>query len=162
MSDGHISILGKRKKVCSKYITDFLWNTFLLERKIVWYNHQHYPHIKNGIEWLKYECPSDAINFRCFLLKADFRIFYFELETLLNKLVKLCDYFFRKIFLNKNAECLIFIKKVNLLTNRAFTENSNISMNFLYIDGLHLLYSGKELLAKNFYFNIKNFLRKHT
>ena len=109
---------------------------------------------KNEIEWLKYECPSDIINFRCFLLKAYFRSFYFELETLLNKLVKLCDYFFRKIFLNKNAECLIFIKKVNLLTNRAFTENSNISMNFLYIDGLHLLYSGKELLAKNFYFNI--------
>ena len=41
-----------------------------------------------------------------------------------------------------------------------FIENSNISMNFLYKDGLHL-YSGKELLAKNFYFNRNNFLRKH-
>ena len=29
-----------------------------------------------------------------------------------------------------------------------FIDNSNISMNFLYTDGLHLLYSGKELLAK--------------
>ena len=29
-----------------------------------------------------------------------------------------------------------------------FIDNSNISMNFLYKDGLHLLYSGKELLAK--------------
>ena len=29
-----------------------------------------------------------------------------------------------------------------------FIDNSNISMNFLYKDGIHLLYSGKELLAK--------------
>ena len=43
-----------------------------------------------------------------------------------------------------------------------FIENSNISMNFLYKDGLHLLYSGKELLAKIFYFNRNNFLRKYT
>ena len=43
-----------------------------------------------------------------------------------------------------------------------FIDNSNISMNFLYKDGLHLLYSGKELLAKKIYFNINNFLRKHT
>ena len=36
MSDGHISILGKRKKVCYKCnITDFPRNTFLLEGKIV-------------------------------------------------------------------------------------------------------------------------------
>ena len=35
-------------------------------------------------------------------------------------------------------------------------------MNFVYKDGLQLLYSGKELLAKSFYFNINNFLRKHT
>ena len=119
MSDGHIRILGNRKKVCCNYnITDFLWNAFLLERKIVWYNHQHYPHIKNGIEWLKYECPSDIINFRCFLLKADFRIFYFELKSFLNKLVKLRSYFFQKLFLNSNAECFIFIKKVNLFSNR--------------------------------------------
>ena len=46
MSDGHISKLGKRKKICYKYnITDFPWNTFLWEGKIVWYNHQLYPHI---------------------------------------------------------------------------------------------------------------------
>ena len=44
---------------------------------------------ENGIEWLLYECPSDIINFRSLLLRADFRIFYFELEALLNKLVKL-------------------------------------------------------------------------
>ena len=43
-----------------------------------------------------------------------------------------------------------------------FIENSNISMNFLYKDGLHLLYSGKELLAKIFYFNRNNFLRKYA
>ena len=47
MSDGHISILENRKKVCYKHnITVFPWNTFLLEGKIVWYNQQHYPHIK--------------------------------------------------------------------------------------------------------------------
>ena len=68
--------------VCYKYsITDFPWNTFLLDGKIVWYNHQHYPHKKNGIEWLKYQCASDRINFRRLLLKAGFRIFYFELKT---------------------------------------------------------------------------------
>ena len=27
----------------------FSWNTFLLQGKIVWYNHQHYPHIKTEI-----------------------------------------------------------------------------------------------------------------
>ena len=43
-----------------------------------------------------------------------------------------------------------------------FIVNNNISINFLYKDVLHLLYSGKELLAKNFYFTINNFLRKHT
>ena len=31
-----------------------------------------------------------------------------------------------------------------------YIDNNNISMNFLYKDGLHWLYSGKELLAKNF------------
>ena len=52
MSDGHISISGKKrmemeKKVCFKYnITDVAWNAFLLEGKIDWYNQQHYPHIK--------------------------------------------------------------------------------------------------------------------
>ena len=47
MLDGHISIIGNRKKVRYKYnITDFPWNTFLLEENIVWYIHQHYPHIK--------------------------------------------------------------------------------------------------------------------
>ena len=39
MSDGNISILGNRKKVCYKYnITDLPWHTFLLEGTIVWYN----------------------------------------------------------------------------------------------------------------------------
>ena len=38
-------------------------------------------------------------------------MFYFDLETLLNKLVKYVVLFFRKIILNKIAECFIFIKK---------------------------------------------------
>ena len=94
---------------------------------------------KNGAEWLKYECPSNIINFTCLLLKADFRIFYFELETLLNKLVKLCDYF--------GYECFISIKKVNLFSNRPFTLSENITddrkncITFLILTlGLHLLY----------------------
>ena len=47
-------------------------------------------------------------NFRCLLPKADFRFFYFDLESLLNKLVKLCSSFFSEKFL----------KKVNLFSNR--------------------------------------------
>ena len=39
---------------------------------------------------VKDERPSDIINFRCLLPKADFRTFYFEFKTLLNKLIKLC------------------------------------------------------------------------
>ena len=63
-------------------------------------------------EW---QIPFDIVNFRCLSLKADFRFFYFELETLLNKLAKLCSYFFKKRISNKNAECFIFI---NLFSNR--------------------------------------------
>ena len=44
---------------------------------------------KNGIERLQNERPSDIINFRCLLPKVFFRVFCFELENLLNKLVKL-------------------------------------------------------------------------
>ena len=63
--------------------------------------------VKNGIGWLKYECPSDIINLRCLLLKAYFIFFfYFELETLLNKLVKLCSYFFQKN--NFEQKCKVF------------------------------------------------------
>ena len=50
MSSGHFGILGKKIKVCYKYnITDFVWNIFLMEGKIVWYNHQHYPLIKTEL-----------------------------------------------------------------------------------------------------------------
>ena len=47
-------------------------------------------------DWLKDERPSNIINFRCLLPKADFRIFYFQLQTLLNRLVKLCSSFIQK------------------------------------------------------------------
>ena len=43
-----------------------------------------------------------------------------------------------------------------------FIDKNNVSMNLLYNHGLNLLHSGKEILAKNFYFNINNFLPKHT
>ena len=40
---------------------------------------------------------NDILNFRYLLPKADFRNFYFELETLPNKLVKLrCSFFSEK------------------------------------------------------------------
>ena len=77
---------------------------------------------KNETAWLKFKRSSDIINFRCFLPKTDFSIFYFELETLPDKLVKLCSPFFRKITLNKNAECFIFIQKVKLFSNRPWKE----------------------------------------
>ena len=48
----------------------------------------------------------DIINFRCLLLKADFRICYFELEALLNKLVKLYNYSSQKN--NFDQKCRVF------------------------------------------------------
>ena len=60
------------------------------------------------------------INFRCLLQKTDFRIFYFELETLLNKLVKYVVICLREKNLNQNTECLIFIKKVNGIRSTYF------------------------------------------
>ena len=66
---------------------------------------------KNGIEWLKYEWLSDIINFRCLLLKADFIIFYFELKTLPNKLVKLCNNFFQKNNFEQKCRVLYFHQK---------------------------------------------------
>ena len=115
MPDEHIRILGNRKKVCYKYnITDFSWYTFLWEGKIAWYNHQLSPY-KNGIEWVKDERPSDIIlvfSFRCLLPKADFRIFYFELKTLLNKLVILCSsFFFQKNDFEQKCRVLFSSKK---------------------------------------------------
>ena len=92
MSDGHISILGKRKK---KYVKSIILQIFLEILSHLKEKSSLSPY-KHGIEWLKYECLSDIINFRCLLLKADYGIFYFELETLLNKLVKPCSYFFQK------------------------------------------------------------------
>ena len=117
---------NRRKVCYKHNIADFLWTTFLFEGNVVWYFIGlwwnwgiHFSALiwctrffliwsiftfepptlspyKNGIGWLKYECLSDIINFRSLLLKADFRIFHFELETPLNKLVKLYSYFFWK------------------------------------------------------------------
>ena len=53
MSDGHISILGNKKKYVTSII---LWKNCLLEAPTL------SPH-KNGIEWLKCERPSNIINF---------------------------------------------------------------------------------------------------
>ena len=51
---------------------------------------------KNGIEWLKDQRP---FNFKCLLPKADFRMSYFELGSLLNKLAKVCSSFLsEKVF----------------------------------------------------------------
>ena len=56
-------------------------------------------------------CSCDIINFRCFLLKADFTIFYFELKTLLNKILKLCSYFFQKNNFEQKSRVIYFHQK---------------------------------------------------
>ena len=66
---------------------------------------------KNEIEWLKDERPSDIINFGCLLPKLDFRIFYFELETLPNKFVKLYSCFFYKNNLEQKYRVFYFHQK---------------------------------------------------
>ena len=87
------------------YYYGFCLKYFPIERKNRSIQPSTLSQYKNGTKWLKYECPSDIINFRCSLLKADFRFFYFELETLLNKLVKyVAIFFFKKIISNKNTE----------------------------------------------------------
>ena len=117
MSDGHISILGNRKKVCYKYNTaDFPWILSYWKEKSFDIITNTIP-FKNGIEWLKYECPSNINNFRCLLLKADFRIFYFGLETLLNKLIKL--------------RVIIFFQKKNFEQKRSVSFSSKKSTYFL-------------------------------
>ena len=55
-----------------------------------------------------------------FVTKADFRIFCFELETVLNKLVKLCSSFFQKNDFEQNS-VFCFIKKVNLVSSNRNT-----------------------------------------
>ena len=60
---------------------------------------------------IKDERPSDVINFRCLLAKADFRYFNFELETLLNNLVKLCSSFCQKNNFEQKWRVVYFHKK---------------------------------------------------
>ena len=101
-----------------KYVTSILF--FLLAEKNSLIYQLALSQYKNLIEWLKYDCPCHIINFRCLLLKSYFRMFYFGLETYLNKLVKLSSYLiFSKIVLNKTAECLIFFKNFNMFSNRS-------------------------------------------
>ena len=57
------------------------------------------------------ECSSDINNFRCLLPKVDFRIFCFELETLLSMLVKLCSSFFEKNDFEQECSVLFSSKK---------------------------------------------------
>ena len=97
---------------------------------------------KNGIEWLKYEFPSDIINFRCLLLKADFRIFYFELETLLNKLVKLCSYFFVKNNFKQECSVLFSSEKSTYFLTGPGLNISGSGLKRVEIDGSGLQMSG--------------------
>ena len=71
----------------------------------------HYIPYTDGIEWLKDKRSSDIISFRCLLPKAGFRIFYFELETLLNKLIKLSSSFFQKNNFKQKCRGLYFHEK---------------------------------------------------
>ena len=107
MSDGHISILGNRKKVCYKdNITSFPTGrkNRLIQPPTLSAN-------KKGIEWLKDESPSNIINFKCLLPKGDFRIFYLALETLVNKLVKRSGPFFRKNYFEQKYKVFYFHQK---------------------------------------------------
>ena len=56
------------------------------------------------------------------LFKGDFRlfflfIFFFELETPLNKLVKLCSYIFQKNNFQQNCQVFYFHQKSQLFSN---------------------------------------------
>ena len=84
---------------------------------------------------VKDERPSDIINFRCLLPKADFRTFYFEFETLLNKLIK----YLILLNLNENAECFISIKKVNLFCTTPVLKIPNVNkINSYCVKGVHI------------------------
>ena len=52
------------------------------------------------------------------LLKGDFRDFYFELETLLDKLVKVFSHFFQKNNFEQKCRVFYFHQKLNLFSNR--------------------------------------------
>ena len=68
-----------------------------------------------------------------------------------------CSKYSHKVSSDLIAKLNLDISNICKSNRFHFIDNSSISMNFL-----HLSYSGKELLAKKNYFNINNFLRKHT
>ena len=109
----NMSIRHKNTKKKSSSLTEYcfsFWHKTTLFDCLIW--PPTLSRYKNVIERLKYECLPDIINFRCLLLKADFRISYFELETLLNKLVKLFSCFFsEKWFWTKMHGALFSAKK---------------------------------------------------
>ena len=95
------------------------------------------------------------------------------LQNILKMEARCKTYGINKVFVSKilhtlNASSDIF-SKLNLDIENVYKSNSfhfignnNISMIFLLRDCLHLLHSGKELLANNFYLNLNNILRKRT
>ena len=60
------------------------------------------------------------------------------------------------IFVKLNLDIPYICKSSNF----HFIDNNNISMKFLYKDGLHYLHSRKELLARNFYFSYLKGVKK--
>ena len=115
MSDGYVCILGNKKR----FFTSIILRIFL---KILSYCKEKSFDIttnanpfKNRIEWLKDKRPSDIINSRCLLPKTDFIIFYFELETLLNQVVKLCSSFFQKNNFEQKCRVFYFHQKSQLI-----------------------------------------------
>ena len=92
--------------------------------------------LMNNIEQMVEKCRSFGIK-RVFLsgITVTMRITCPNLEKVHNQLVSLCQ-------------------KLEI----AYIDNRNIIGAHLYNDGLHLLDTGKQILAKNFIFNLNNFL----
>ena len=95
--------------------------------------------IKNfmkNIEQMVQKCCSFGVK-RIFLsgITITTRISCQQLEEIHEQLVSLCE-------------------KINII----YIDNKNIFGIHIFKDGLHLLESGKQILAKNFIFNLNNFL----
>ena len=89
-----------------------------------------------NIEKMVQKCRSFGVK-RVFLsgITITTRISCQQLEEIHEQLVSLCE-------------------KINII----YIDNRNIFGVHLFKDGLHLLESGKQILAKNFIFNLNNFL----
>ena len=80
------------------------------------------------------------------LLKAEVRIICFELETLLNKLVKLCNCFFQKNNFEQKCKVFYFHKKSQPIFQEAFFRYLTLSTYSLF-EGSQKLNGFTKLMA---------------